>query len=131
MSSQAICSESAVQDRSGENRWAEAGLDTNVDFYLKCGDIIAFKLEWFPIRSEKWSDWFVVGVNDIDAKSDGPNYRLKRMWSYFADHRHKYIICKQNQFMGCTCLRKTVFPASINEADVFVAADVDRAVKEK
>ncbi|CAF4963174.1 unnamed protein product, partial [Rotaria sp. Silwood1] len=102
-STQASCTETPIQNPSGENRWGQAGLDTNVDIYLKCGDIIAFKLEWFPVGSENWSDWFVVGVNDVDIKSDGPSLRLKRWWSYFTDHRHKYIICKQNNFKGCSC----------------------------
>lgn len=101
VSTHALCTESAIQNPSREDSWAQAGLDTNVDLYLKCGDIIAFKLEWFPVGSEKWSDWFVVGVNDVDRKADGSALTLKRMWSYFADHRHKYIICKQNKFKGC------------------------------
>ena len=25
------------------------------------------------------------------------------MWSYFADHRHTYVICNQNKFKGCNC----------------------------
>ncbi len=103
VSTQAFCSESAIQNPSGENRWAQAGLDTNVDIALKCGDIIAFKLEWFPVGSGKWSDWYVVGVNDIDSKTDGSALTVKRMWSYFADHRHIYIACKQNKFKGCAC----------------------------
>ena len=100
VSTQAVCSDSGVLGPSGENRWAEAGLDTDVDTYLKCGEIVAFKLQWF---SGGWSDWFVVGVNDVDGKSDGSSLTLKRMWSYFADHTHQYIICKQNKFKGCTC----------------------------
>ena len=103
VSTQAVCTESGIQNPSYENRWAQAGLDTNVDIALKCGDIVAYKLEWFPVGSGKWSDWYVVGVNDIDSKTDGSNLTVKRMWSYFADHRHTYITCKQNKFKGCAC----------------------------
>ncbi|CAF0745387.1 unnamed protein product [Adineta steineri] len=103
VSTQALCTQSAIQNPSGENRWAQAGLDTNVDIALKCGDIIAFKIESFPVGSGKWTDWYVVGVNDIDTKTDGSSLTVKRMWSYFADHRHQYIICTQNKFKGCAC----------------------------
>lgn len=40
-----------------------------------------------------------VGVNDIDSKVNtaatcgGQAYSLRRMWAYFFDHTHSYIIC--------------------------------------
>jgi hypothetical protein len=107
VSTEALCTQSPIQNPSGDSRWAKAGLDVYVDTFITCGDIIAFKLEWFPVGSGKWSDWFVVGINDIDTKSDGPTLKLKRFWSYFADHRHTYIICNQNVFQGCNCNSKS------------------------
>ena len=103
VSTQAICTESGILAASGDSRWMQASLDTNVDWAITCGDIVAFKLEWFPAGSGKWSSWFVVGVNDVDSKSDGPSRTVKRMWSYFPDHRHIYIICKQKSIIGCSC----------------------------
>ncbi|CAF1251826.1 unnamed protein product [Rotaria sordida] len=103
VSTQAVCTQTLVLKASGVNQWAKAGLDTNVDWNLVCGDIIAFKLEWFPVGSGKWSDWYVVGVNDIDSKTDGQQRTAKRMWAYFADHRHTYIVCRQKKFKGCNC----------------------------
>ena len=111
VSTQATCTESAVQNPTYDSRWHLAGLDTNLDFYLKCGKIITFKLEWFPIGSEKWSDWYVVGVNDIDHKVNEFSFSscpLRRMWSYFSDHCHKYIICTQNTYQSCACKSKTI-----------------------
>ena len=52
VSTQSTCTESAVQlGPSGENAWAQAGLDVYVDRYLRCGTIIAFKLQWFAVGS--------------------------------------------------------------------------------
>ncbi|CAF2574922.1 unnamed protein product [Rotaria sp. Silwood2] len=103
VSTQALCTQTATLNPDSDARWAQAGLDTNIDWVIECGEIVAYKLEWFPVGSGKWSGWYVVGVNDIDPKAYGPLHTLKRMWSYFADHRHTYIICKQNKFVGCKC----------------------------
>ena len=45
VSTEAKCTQVAIQNPSGKNRWAQAGLITYIDTYLTCGDIIAFKLE--------------------------------------------------------------------------------------
>ncbi len=80
-------------------RWA-AGLNLNVDQIILQGDIVAFQLRWF---SGAWSGWYVPGVNDIDNKYN-TNSRscsipylantMRRKWSYFYDHTHKYILCR-------------------------------------
>ena len=64
------------------------------------GTIIAFKIQWF---NGGWSEWYVPGYNDMDGKFNlntkhcsVPYIKnsLRRMWSYFYDHTHKFIICK-------------------------------------
>lgn len=83
-----------------------AGLYPYTDFkLLKGGKIAAYQIQWF---SGTWSGWYVPGVNDIDAKfnpgisptcldsvdvSSGASKTLRRMWSYFADHKHRFIVC--------------------------------------
>ena len=47
-------------------RWP-AGLDTNADYIIEGGDIIAYWIHWF---NGTWSGWFVTGVNDIHIKSN-------------------------------------------------------------
>ncbi|XP_062596315.1 uncharacterized protein LOC134257734 [Saccostrea cucullata] len=80
-----------------------AGLYRDVDqFYLK-GRIAAYKIQWF---NGGWSGWFVPGVNDIDIKfniqgADCKDFKIlpntmRRWWSYFYDHTHKYVICKDS-----------------------------------
>ncbi|XP_041346991.1 uncharacterized protein LOC121366720 [Gigantopelta aegis] len=95
--SQGKCKE--VTERATRDcRWP-AGLYPFVDQLVKGGRIIAYKIRWF---SGSWSGWYVPGVNDIDGKFN-PSSRscslpylrnsMRRMWSYFYDHTHKYIIC--------------------------------------
>ena len=88
---QAICYE-VVNSPSNNTIWAEAGLDMNVDWVEKCGDIVAYKLLWEATR--QWSDWFVTGVNDLRTL-DGE--KPMRMWSLFPTHYHIFIICKSDQ----------------------------------
>ena len=80
-------------------RWP-AGLNLNVDQIVLHGDIVAFKIRWF---SGAWSGWYVPGVNDIDGKFNTASRRcsipyrantMRRTWSYFYDHTHTYILCR-------------------------------------
>lgn len=98
ISSQGSCTQVSDEPPLGDG-WPP-GIDVNLDWAVKCGDIIAYKLQWF---NGAWSDWFVTGVNDLDEKVDVGN-GLRRKWRYFADHTHTYIICKtnaHNQLKGC------------------------------
>jgi hypothetical protein len=70
------------------------------DQIVEGGRIAAYKIRWF---SGRWSNWFVPGVNDlgpkfnINPKTCSLSYRAKSMrrrWSNFYDHTHKFIICK-------------------------------------
>jgi hypothetical protein len=70
------------------------------DQIVEGGRIAAYKIQWFNGR---WSGWYVPGVNDMDTKFNiyprkcSLSYRAKsmrRIWSYFYDHTHKFIICK-------------------------------------
>lgn len=90
ISTQDVCTEeSSGPTRDG--RWV-AGLSLEADQTIKGGNIVAFKLQW---STGAWSDWFVVGVNDIDWKYNTGNNTMRRAWSYFYDHNHKYIICRK------------------------------------
>ncbi|CAF2117443.1 unnamed protein product [Rotaria magnacalcarata] len=89
--SQAVCYE-VINSPNNDTIWSEAGLDMNIDWVTKCGNIVAYKLRW-PTTGE-WSDWFVVGVNDLSPVRTG---KLTRMWSLFSDHYHLFIICKSNR----------------------------------
>ena len=72
---------------------------------LRNGTIVAYKIQWW---NGKWSGWYVPGVNDMDCKFnqgagtcngvDTCGKGLRRMWSYFSDHVHTYIIC-QNKWL--------------------------------
>ncbi len=97
ISTQAKCSE-VTKGPTRDCRWP-AGLNTNVDQIVLNGEIVAYQIRWF---NGKWSGWYVTGVNDIDGKfnpysrSCSIPYKsnsMRRMWSYFYDHTHKYIIC--------------------------------------
>lgn len=90
LSTQDSCTE-VTESASYESRWGR-GLSLDVDRAIKGGRIVAYKIQWF---SGGWSSWFVPGVNDIDVKFNiGPN-TLRRMWSYFYDHTHSYVICSK------------------------------------
>jgi hypothetical protein len=73
--------------------WSQAGLDMNVDWVIRCRDIVAYKILWS--NAGDWSDWFVTGVNDLLPASGGAQ---KRMWSLFATHYHIVINCRSNMF---------------------------------
>jgi hypothetical protein len=66
------------------------GLNTEIDSQILKGNIIAYKIRW----SSGWSGWYVTGVNDLDVKFNMSSNTMRRMWSYFTDHKHLYIICK-------------------------------------
>ncbi|WP_194071301.1 hypothetical protein [Synechocystis sp. LEGE 06083] len=70
--------------------WAK-GLNTEIDQNILKGNVVAYKIQW----SSGWSGWFVTGVNDLDIKFNTDSGNMRRMWSYFTDHRHLYIVCKQ------------------------------------
>ena len=96
--SQTNCEE-VTEGRTNDCRWP-AGLYADVDQLVKKGRIIAYQIRW---STGGWSGWYVPGVNDFDTKFN-PAARtcslpylqnsVRRMWSYFYDHTHKYIICK-------------------------------------
>ena len=112
MKTQSICSETTVL-WPRECRWHE-DLDVMAAEEILGNEcrIIAFKLQWF---SGSWSDWFVVGVNDIDIKFNKygrtcyegklrtvvSRDSIRRWWPYFYDHNYKYIKCcaLQNSFV--------------------------------
>lgn len=96
---QSICYET-VNSPDNNILWTQAGLDTNIDWVIKCGDIIAYKLLW-P-STGIWTDWFVTGVNDLSP--EGPNNRT-RMWTWFSEYYHMFIICKSNSLkrQGVNC----------------------------
>ena len=95
---QSTCKE-VIKPRTSDCRW-HAGLWRYVDREILRGEIIAYQIKWFNGR---WSQWYVPEVNDLDSKFNVrskycKNYpvhskTLRRQWSYFYDHTHKYIIC--------------------------------------
>lgn len=88
LATQDSCTE-VTEYASYDIRWGR-GLSLDVDRAIKGGRIVAYKIQWF---SGGWSSWYVPGVNDIDSKyNSGPN-TLRRMWGYFYDHNHSYVIC--------------------------------------
>ncbi len=85
------------QDRCADLRSAptyqplwKAGLSQSIDNELLGGEIAAYQIRWF---SGGWSGWYVPGVNDIDWKINPSDNTLRRVWSYFYDHEHRYILC--------------------------------------
>ncbi|CAF3020087.1 unnamed protein product, partial [Rotaria sp. Silwood2] len=70
ITSQGSCTEVSNEPPTYDNRWSGSGIDSNIDWVIKCGDIIAYKLQWF---NGVWSDWYVPGVNDMDQKVNGGN----------------------------------------------------------
>ena len=71
--------------------WA-LGLNTEIDQNILKGNVIAYKVQWF---NGSWSGWYVTGVNDLDVKFNTGNNTMRRVWAYFTNHKHLYIICKQ------------------------------------
>eukprot|EP00731_Ephydatia_muelleri_P025230 Em0017g313a len=95
---QATCTQYQV-GRTNDCRWP-ANLNGAMDYQVLKGKIVAYKIQWF---NGAWSDWFVPGYNDIDYKfnpaamSCSVPYEansMRRMWSYFYDHTHLYILCQ-------------------------------------
>ena len=86
---QDICLE-IVSLAQRDSRWYQ-GLSLQIDQEILGGKVIAYQIRWF---NGHWSTWFVPGVNDIDHKYNPVNNTMRRMWSYFDDHEHRYILCK-------------------------------------
>ncbi|KAH3710223.1 hypothetical protein DPMN_069694 [Dreissena polymorpha] len=72
------------------------------DQIIEKGRIIAYRIQWF---NGSWSTWFGPDLNDLDIKFNinsatcaAPikDRSMRRMWSYFYDHIHEFIICKPN-----------------------------------
>ncbi|CAF3255208.1 unnamed protein product [Rotaria sp. Silwood2] len=100
ISTQGSCVEVTNEPATSDQRWPLGGIDLNLDWAIKCGKIVAYKIQWF---NGGWSDWFVPGINDMDQKVN-PKNGLRRWWGYFYDHTHTYIICKtnnNNKLNGC------------------------------
>ena len=89
ISTQDVCVE-VVSPPQEDARWYQ-GLSSQIDQEILQGKIIAYQIRWF---NGNWSSWFVPGINDIDHKCNSSN-NMRRIWSYFSDHEHKYIICKK------------------------------------
>ena len=96
LTSQQSCVE-VTRRATRDCRWA-AGLNNNVDQLVLNGDVIAYQM-----FNGRWSGWYVTGVNDIDWKFNVAGrtcsvaYQansMHRFWSYFYDHTHKYILCR-------------------------------------
>ena len=115
---QPVCKEVARVPTS-DCRWV-AGLDTNVDYEIEGGDIVAYKIRW---SSGIWSEWLATGVNDIDERFNPATLycriplranSMRRVWAYFYDHNHKFIVCE------------SAFQVAANEASP--TTDGDRTV---
>lgn len=106
---QSICSETGVLRATRDCGWHADLVVMAAEEILGNGcRIIAFKLQWF---SGSWPGWFVVGVNEIDIKFNKyartcykgklrtvvSRNTMRRWWSYFYDHNHKYIKCCPRQ----------------------------------
>ena len=89
ISAQDVCLEVHSQPQR-DARWYQ-GLSLQIDQEILGGRVIAYQIRWF---NGNWSTWFVPGVNDIDHKYNPVNNTMRRMWSYFDDHEHRYILCK-------------------------------------
>jgi len=72
-SNQTICYE-VVNSPDRNPRCRQSGLDMNVYWVIKCGDIMAYKLLWFT--TGEWSDWFVTNVNDLSTTSNNSSTRM-------------------------------------------------------
>lgn len=98
ISTQDSCKETVETAPHSNTLWHQ-GLSLQADNRILGGDIVAYKIRWF---NGNWSGWFVPGINDIDIKYNHQSWvkgrashnTMRRMWSYFYDHEHRYIICK-------------------------------------
>lgn len=98
ISTQPKCIE-VMKPRTLKCQW-KIGLYNNMDYLMLTGKIAAYKIMWF---NGAWSGWFVPGINDLDGKFNinpvtcgefpQKGNTMRRMWSYFYDHTHKYILC--------------------------------------
>jgi hypothetical protein len=93
---QAVCTQVGTQTSpnpaAGTAPGWYQGLNTELDNKNLKGDVVAYQIKW---SNNVWSSWYVTGVNDIDIKYNLTNKTMRRMWSYFTDHPHLYIICKE------------------------------------
>ena len=88
---QTQCTQVGPVDAEGAKVGWWKGLSTQIDQQILGGDVVAYKIQWF---SGGWSDWYVTGVNDLDWKYNPSTNDMRRVWAYFTDHVHTYIICK-------------------------------------
>ena len=106
ISTQSRCFE-VIRRESRRCEW-RLGLYHDIDYRLLNGRIAAYKILW---SRDRWSEWYVPGINDIDTRFNlfetrcggfyGRRNTIRRMWSYFYDYTHKYIICRyDNVFTG-------------------------------
>ncbi len=95
---QAVCTQvgtdSSPNPPTGTAAGWYLGLNTEHDNKVLSGDVVAYKIRW---SNGAWTNWYVTGVNDIDIKYNPSNNTMRRMWSYFTDCQHIYIICRQPQ----------------------------------
>lgn len=95
LGTQAVCtlqgSDESPLSPTGKSPGWYKGLNTEIDNKILGGDVIAYKIRWF---NGSWSGWYVTGVNDIDYKFNTDTNDMRRIWSYFSDHQHQYILCK-------------------------------------
>jgi hypothetical protein len=94
------CNEYTNQKALGKPTFS-ASSDRNLDYRYFNGRIVAYKIRWF---NGQWSKWFVPGINDLDWKFNEvtipsvQKFQVKsprRVWSYFDDHEHSYILCRK------------------------------------
>ena len=85
-------------EKTSDCRW-RANMDGRLDEIIYGGRIIAYWIQWF---NGSWSDVYVPGQNDLDYKFNMYDYgcaipyrakSLRRIWNYFFDHTHLYIMC--------------------------------------
>lgn len=88
--SQVKCTEETHQAVGDALGWHK-GLSTNADQKILGGHIAGYQIKW---SNGAWSTWFVPGQNDIDWKFNPGSNEMRRAWSYFGDHEHRYIICR-------------------------------------
>ncbi|CAF2812718.1 unnamed protein product [Rotaria sp. Silwood2] len=74
ITSQGSCTEVSNQPPSRDLRWPRSGIDLNLDWAIKCGDIIAYKLQWF---SGGWSDCSTVYGAAREVATAGINETLR------------------------------------------------------
>jgi hypothetical protein len=110
ITTQASCTQMGTESNpaapANDSRWVQ-GLSTEVDYTVTGCDVVAHKIQW---SQGTWSDWYMVGVNDLDMKYNTSDGTLRRMWAYFTDHNHLYIKCCAPD----SNIQKTGLPAGLN-----------------